>query len=67
MLPASVCALTHIFHMKNMIPSVEGSSTFTYILYTKYRVFVKWTNREKTTEIRPIFGGLKKGAAAVTK
>ena len=42
-----------------MIPSVEGSSTFTYILYTKKRLFVKWTNRENMTEITDIFGGLK--------
>lgn len=47
-----------------MIPSVEGSSTFTYILYTKSDGFVKWTNGEKTAENASIFGILKKGAAA---
>lgn len=50
-----------------MIPSVEGSSTFTYILYTKKRLFVKWTNRENMTEITDIFGGMRNGSAAVSR
>jgi len=50
-----------------MIPSVEGSSTFTYILYTKKRLFVKWTNRENMTEITDIFGGLKQKMKMVDK